>query len=366
VVRKVKEKYNLSFGEMAISVKGNNKFLQAVDLILDWDAINSIFKKCSSTSPYGASAYSKILLFKIILLQTWYNLSDPVVEEQINDRISFIRFLKISLDSPTPDHSTISRFRTFLIKENLFNELFQEVNKQLIHHNLIVKNGAIVDATVISSARRPRKVIQGEVAEDRKEDVVGSQDSKKAAREVEKDTPVVTFSNDTDAKWLKKRGKFIYGYKAHNLVDYHGYFLGGHVTPANVSDINQLEAMILESNLESGIFVLGDKGYMSKKNVELLKTLGFQDGLMRKNVKNKKITEDEEFKNKEISKIRYRVEQSFGLLKKHFGYEKMRYIGTEKCNLENTLKMLSFNIKKGVHSLARDLGNRNKKIICLN
>ena len=159
--RKVKEKYNLSFGEMAISVKGNNKFLQAVDLILDWKAIDSIFNEVSYTSQYGASSYSKILLFKIILLQTWYNLSDPVVEEQINDRISFIKFLKISLDSPTPDHSTVSRFRTFLLENNLYDILFQEINRQLIQNNLIVKNGAIVDATVITSARRPRKVIQG-------------------------------------------------------------------------------------------------------------------------------------------------------------------------------------------------------------
>ena len=102
--------------------------------------------------------------------------------------------------------------------------------------------------------------------------------------------------------------------------------------------------MIIESNLEPGIFVLADKGYMSKKNVELLKSLGFQDGIMRKNIKNKEITEGEKAKNKEISKVRYRVEQSFGLLKKHFGYERMRYVGSDKCNLENTLKMLSFNI----------------------
>lgn len=368
MVRKVKEKYNLSFGEMAISVKGNNKFLQAVDLILDWKAINSIFNRVSSPSPYGASSYSKILLFKIILLQTWYNLSDPVVEEQINDRISFIKFLKISLDSPTPDHSTISRFRIFLLEHNLYDILFQEINRQLIENNLIVKNGAIVDATVITSARRPRKVIQGEVSEDRKEDdkLSASSEPNETAHESKvNDTPIITFSNDTDAAWLKKRGQFLYGYKAHNLVNYDGYFLGGHVTPANISDINQLEAMIKESNLEADTFVLGDKGYMSKKNVELLKTLGLQDGLMRKNVKNKKITEEEHSKNKEISKIRYRVEQSFGLLKKHFGYERMRYIGTKKCDLENTLKMLSFNIKKGIYSIARDLGNRNKKIICL-
>ena len=350
MVRKTKEKYNLSFGEMAISTKGENKFLQAVDLVIDWKAINSIFDRFVEPSQYGATPYSKLLLFKIILLQTWYNLSDPAVEEQINDRISFIKFLKISLDSPTPDHSTISRFRTSLLENNLYDKLFNEVNRQLIHNNLIVKSGAIVDATVISSARRPRKTIKGELVEDRKEGDL-------------KETKVeVTYSDDKDAAWLIKMHKFHYGYKAHNLVNYDGYFLGGHVTGANVSDMNQLEKMISESNLDSGISILADKGYMSKKNVNLLETLGFKDGLMRKKVKNKDITEEEKNKNREISKIRYRVEQSFGLLKKHFGYERMRYIGREKCNLENTLKMLSFNIKKGIYSIARDYGKKNKKI----
>ena len=343
---------------MAISSKGDNKFLQAVDLIMDWDTLSDIFKRNSKVSKYGATSYSKILLFKIILLQTWYNLSDPAVEEQINDRISFIKFLKISLDSPTPDHSTISRFRNFLLENKLYDKLFYEVNRQLISNNLIVKNGAIVDATVISSARRPRKVVKGEFVEDRKEEETSLTTSE--------DNKIVTYSDDKDASWLKKRGKFIYGYKGHNLVNFDGYFLGGHVTPANISDINQLEKMILESNLESGISVLADKGYMSKKNVELVNKLGFQDGIMRKKVKNRELTEEEKAKNKEISKVRYRVEQSFGLLKQHFGYDRMRYIGLEKCDLENTLKMLSLNIKKGVYSIAREFQNKNKKIICLN
>jgi IS5 family transposase len=356
MVRKTKEKYNLSFGEMAISAKGENKFLKAVDLVMDWEAINSIFNKFTTPSQYGATSYSKLLLFKIMLLQTWYNLSDPMVEEQINDRISFIKFLKISLDSPTPDHSTISRFRNFLLENKMYDKLFYEVNRQLIQNNLIVKNGAIVDATVISSARRPRKVIKGKFVEDRKEDEVSKENKG------DSNLNIVTYSDDSDATWLFKRGRFHYGYKAHNLVNYDGYFLGGHITPANISDINQLEEMISESNLDSGIFVLGDKGYMSKKNVNLLETLGFKDGLMRKKVKNKDITEEEKFKNKEISKIRYKVEQSFGLLKKHFGYERMRYIGQEKCDLENTLKMLSFNIKKGIYSIAKDYENKNKKI----
>lgn len=350
--KKIKEKYKISFAEVAVSSKGNNKFLEAVNYIIDWGSIDEIFKKHSKSSNLGASSYSNILLFKILLLQTWYNLSDPAVEEQINDRISFIKFLGISIDSPTPDHSTISRFRKFLLIKDLYNKLFKEVNKQLVDKKLIVKNGAIVDATVITSARRPRKTIKGELAVDRKEDEI------KEENKVE-----ITYSDDKDAAWLIKRGRFHYGYKGHNLVNYDGYFLGGHVTGANVSDINQLEEMINESGIEKGTHILADKGYMSKKNVELLKTLGMKDGIMRKKFKNKELTEEEKIKNKEISKIRYRVEQSFGLLKKHFGYERMRYIGKVKCNLENTIKMMSFNIKKAMYFIAKDYAMKNKKII---
>lgn len=349
--KKIKEKYKISFAEMAASSKGNNKFLEAVNYIIDWGSINEIFEKHSKSSNLGASSYSNIFLFKILLLQTWYNLSDPAVEEQINDRISFIKFLGISIDSPTPDHSTISRFRNFLLTKDLYNKLFKEVNKQLVDKKLIVKNGAIVDATVITSARRPRKTIKGELAVDRKEDEI------KEENKVE-----ITYSDDKEAAWLIKRGRFYYGYKGHNLVNYDGYFLGGHVTGANVSDINQLEEMINESDIEKGTHILADKGYMSKKNVELLKTLGMKDGIMRKKLKNKELTEEEKIKNKEISKIRYRVEQSFGLLKKHFGYERMRYIGKAKCNFENTIKMMSFNIKKAMYSMAKDYAMKNKKI----
>ncbi len=355
MVRKAKEKYAVSFAEMAVSSKGNNNFLEAVNLIIDWKSIDKIFKKYNERSNIGALSYSNILLFKVILLQTWYNLSDPAVEEQLNDRISFIKFLKISIDSPTPDHSTISRFRTFLLKENLYHKLFKEVNRQLILKNLIVKNGAIVDATVIESARRPRKSIKGELVEDRKEDEINETSQKENKVEI-------TYSDDIDAAWLIKRGKFHYGYKGHHLVNYDGYFLGGHVTGANVSDMNQLEQIIKESDVEKGTTILADKGYMSKKNIQLLNRIEMKDGIMRKKLKNTELTAEEIVRNKEISKIRYRIEQSFGLLKQHFGYEKMRYIGKDRCNLENTIKMLSFNLKKAVYSIARDFGMKNKKI----
>mgnify|MGYP000600242762 FL=1 len=151
-----------------------------------------------------------MLLFKILLLQTWFNLSDTKVEEAINDRISFIKFLNLSIESDTPDHSTISRFRNSLIKDNLDKKLFLEVNRQLESKGILVKNGAIVDATIISSNRRPKK-IDDLVTEDRKEE---------DTQETISETKIITsYSDDKEARWIKKYGRYLYGYKIHNSVN---------------------------------------------------------------------------------------------------------------------------------------------------
>ncbi len=283
---------------------------------------------------------TELLLFKILLLQTWFNLSDTKVEEAINDRISFIKFLNLSIESETPDHSTISRFRTSLIKGNLDKKLFLEINRQLQEKGIIVKNGAIVDATIISSNRRPKK-IDDLVTIDRKEEEV-----------VTTETKIVTsYSADIDAKWIKKMGRYLYGYKIHNAVNKEGYILGGVVTGANAADTSHFEDILNEVMLEEGLPVLGDKGYTSAKNSNILESKNLENRLMLKATKSKKLTDEEKQFNKDISKYRYVVEQTFGLLKLHFGFTKLRYISKRKVELEYLLKSLSFNIKKASYSL---------------
>ena len=267
-------------------------------------------------------------------------MSDTKVEEAINDRISFIKFLNLSIESETPDHSTISRFRTSLIKGNLDKKLFLEINRQLQEKGIIVKNGAIVDATIISSNRRPKK-IDDLVTIDRKEEEV-----------VTTETKIVTsYSADIDAKWIKKMGRYLYGYKIHNAVNKEGYILGGVVTGANAADTSHFEDILNEVMLEEGLPVLGDKGYTSAKNSNILESKNLENRLMLKATKSKKLTDEEKQFNKDISKYRYVVEQTFGLLKLHFGFTKLRYIGKRKVELEYLLKSLSFNIKKASYSL---------------
>ena len=196
-------------------------------------------------------------MFKLLLLQRWYGLSDPGLEEALNDRISFIRFSGFSLASSLPDYSTICRFRNSLLELGLYEKLFEEILRQLEGRGLLVQEGAIVDATVIESSRRPRKVVEI-IPEDRKEE--------------ETVTPsVVSYSNDVDATWIKKGKKPYYGYKAHVSVDAKdGYVLGGHVTPANVADTTELEKLVDELDLPEGSMIFADKGYASENNSTIL------------------------------------------------------------------------------------------------
>ena len=94
--------------------KSQNRFLSQVDKLIDWDKVRKVIEKKykKRENAVGGKAYDCVLLFKILLLETWYNLSDPAVEERINDSITFSRFLGLSMEETSPDHSTISRFRT--------------------------------------------------------------------------------------------------------------------------------------------------------------------------------------------------------------------------------------------------------------
>ncbi len=131
----------------------------------------------------------------MLLIQRWYNLSDPGLEEAVKDRISFLRFTGFSLEDSVPDETTICRNE--LVKTGVFDDLLRGINDQLTVKGLIIQTGAVVDASLISSTRRPRKVIDVPV-EDRKE------------TEATVSPCEITDSDDREAAWLKK-GVY-YGY----------------------------------------------------------------------------------------------------------------------------------------------------------
>jgi IS5 family transposase len=123
--------------------------------LIDWKPIEKILRKKYrkvASADDGRPAYPPLPMFKPLLLQRWYGLSDPGLEDALYDRISFIRFSGFSLGSTLPDHSTICRFRNALMELDIYGKLFEEINRQIESHGLLVKEGAIVDATMMKSS----------------------------------------------------------------------------------------------------------------------------------------------------------------------------------------------------------------------
>ena len=128
-----------------------NDFLNQVDRLIDWRPIRTLINKkyTKRQNAIGAPAYDVILLFKMLLLETWYNLSDCALEERINDSITFSRFLGLKMEEVSPDHSTISRFRSALTELGLMDKLLAQFNKQLSRHHISVREGVLVDASLV-------------------------------------------------------------------------------------------------------------------------------------------------------------------------------------------------------------------------
>lgn len=321
---------------------GQKSFLDDVDQVIEWRPVERLLKKHYKKikAADGRPAYPPLPLFKMLLLQRWYDLSDPGLEAAVNDRLSFLRFTGFSLESAIPDETTICRFRKELLRKGLYRKLLEKINQQLEGHGLLVKRGAIVDATLVASCRRPRKVM-----EVRPED--GPEDRKSEAPR-----PKVTYSDDVEATWVRKGNQPHYGYKVHMATEAIDCFiLGGHVTPAHRADTAEFERVVDDLALAPKTMVLADKGYCSENNRAILKDRDLADGIMLRAARNRSLTPEAVARNRLISKLRYGVEQCFGTLKRRYRFGRARYLGRAKTELEFYLNAMAFNIRKAAAML---------------
>jgi IS5 family transposase len=310
------------------------QFFEQINRLLDWKKLSVLIDKHYSKgkSATGKPSYDGLLLFKMCLLQTWYGLSDYEVEDSVNDRISFSYFCGLTIEQPAPDHSTLSRFRTAMTKAGAYELLFKEINNQLESHKIIVKTGAIVDASVIDTPLRPKGKTTHKVTEDRKDE-----------KEV-KVSKEYAESVDKDATWLKKGGKYRFGFKKHYVTDNEGLVIGVHTTTASKNEISNLEEVLDSADLPKGIPLKADKGYQSKKNEDLLKSRELKNHILKKAKKNKPLTKWEKRFNKIVGKTRFKVERTFGGIKRWFSGGTARYRGIEKMHTQNLMEAISYNL----------------------
>jgi IS5 family transposase len=309
-------------------------FFNQINTLLDWDKISRIIDKhyTKGKSATGSPSYDGLLLFKMCLLQTWYGLSDYEVEDRVNDSISFGYFCGLTLEQIAPDHSTVSRFRTAMTKAGAYEKLFNEINRQLEQNKIIVKTGAIVDASVIETPLKPKGKTTHKVTQDR-EDELENEVTKEYAQSVDK-----------DASWLKKRGEYHFGYKKHHVTDNEGLVLGVLTTKASVNEIANLEEVLDTADLPENIPLKADKGYQSEKNEKLLKERKLKNHILKKAKKNKPLTQWEKKFNKLIGKTRFKVERTFGGIKRWFNGGIARYRGITKMHTQNLMEAMCYNL----------------------
>ena len=246
----------MSFFQLGAEQRLQGNQLVALHELLDWSRIAGLLQgihKRDWTRGGGPNPYPPIQMFKALLLGQWHSLSDQALVESLRVRLDFMVFSGFGLDSDLPDESTFCRFRKRLCQMKLDERLFQEINRQLGEKGLLIKEAttAVVDATVIESANRPRRCI--EVSDDREEQ---QRETPTQARIIE--------SVDPDARWLKKGKRSYFGYKGFVSVDAEkGFIQQVKVMPANVAEVNQLEAMI--ESLPLVDLLIADKGYASSK-----------------------------------------------------------------------------------------------------
>lgn len=342
----------ISFADLAVrkSLEHNRslKMMNRINEVVNWKNIEALLGEHYEVgrSKEGADAYPPLMLLKCLLLQKWFRIpSDPELENQINDRISFKKFLGLSLDKPSPDHSTFSRFRTRLSKEAMI-ELNNEVLAEFARRGLSINEGIAVDARLVKSASRPMSNhVLKELRENRS----------RPEGQVDRSGKPLKFSRDLESDWAIQDDKPHYGLKEHASVDVkNGFVLATTLSPASIHDTNYLPYLTLAScHTDEPIKkVYADKGYFGEPNRAFLNLNEIEDGIMRKDTTTAKITEIEIERNKQISKKRHIVEQYFSLSHLHDGAYRARFTTIVKNIWDAMSRQITFNLFRGSKLLA--------------
>lgn len=308
----------LGFLDGALSERssGRRDALDAINRLIDW----SPFERLLSVIPVAAKgepSYPPLMMFKVLLLQRWYGLSDPAMEAALFDRVSFLRFAGLSVEDETPDHSTIWRFRERLSKDGLIERLFMELARQLDKRGLMIKQGTLIDASMVLSAARRPTIEEGKTSET---------------------DPDARFGADNE------RHRFTFGYKMHVAVDQgSGLIRNGLLTSANMQDVSMGIPLIPS---DAGI-VYADRGYHSARLRAYLHANGFGDGIMRRGQRHKPLSQSEIERNYELAPRRRPVEAVFGTLKRSYGFWRMRYFTGRRNLVAYLLACMAFNLRRG-------------------
>ena len=310
--------------------------LPRLDSIVDWYTFKPLLKvihQKQRKSKAGRKPYDTILMFKMLVLQSLYNLSDDQTEYQIRDRLSFQRFLGLSPEDNVPDAKTLWVFREQVARHGLTEKLFDAFDQQLWYAGFIPKGGQIIDASLVNAPKNRNKRDENKQIKEGK------------TPEGWNDQPNMKRQKDLDARWTKKHGKSHYGYKNHINIDKENKLIRRYeVTDASVHDSQVFDDLLDEEN--SGRSVWADSAYRSKKRERELREQGRISRIQHKGHKHKALSKREQQSNHARSKTRARVEHVFGSQRTAQGSILVRTKGNIRATVKIGMMNLTYNMRR--------------------
>jgi transposase, IS5 family len=310
-----------------------DKLNEAAEWEMFRPTLNDALELKDQKAPGGASHYDYIFMFKILIIQRFYNLSDEQTEFRINDSLSLQRFLGITLSDKVPDHNKIWEFREHLTKTKTIEKLFKLFDQMLENKGIVGKAGVIVDASFVDVPRQRnnreenKQIKEGKIPEDWGEN------------------PHKLSHKDTDARWMTKNKERHYGYKNHAKVDVKSKIVREYaVTDASVHDSQVVEPLLNEK--DKGKPFYADSAYVGPTVAGILKRLEMKNRIHEKGYRNKPLTEKQKLKNKRKSRIRVRGEHVFGFVENSMNGSTIRSIGKERAESQIGLMNLVYNLAR--------------------
>lgn len=320
-----------------LSVKGDP--LLAISWLVPWEMFRSDIEAVVLTadearkSNAGRKPIDALVLFRMLVLQSLYNLLDEQIEYQVRDRLSFTRFLGLGIENRIPDGTTLWLFREKLAKAGLIDKLFERFGQHLEASGYIARGGQMVDATIVPVPRQRN-------SRDENEQVKAG-----ITPEGWKKRPSKNRQKDKDAHWTKKRGRSFFGYKNHVNVDARHKLIRAYgVTDASVHDSQKLDDLLNRGNTSKDVYA--DSAYRSAEAEKKLKGRGFRSQIHKRGRRNRLLIEAETAANYRKSKVRARIEHVFGAQENAPGGRLVRVIGLVRATIKIGLQNLAYNIRR--------------------
>jgi IS5 family transposase len=318
---------------------------------IDWEVFRETIEKAIRKPDYnkgGRPAWDAVLMFKIVILQQWYNLADGNTEYQINDRLSFQRFLGIECGEKVPDCNTIWDFKQALADKQVDRELFDLFNRILEEKGVITHNGSIIDATFVTVDKRHTTKKDDEALKEWEtpQDLLDSCTERLEKGEI-KGTENVMRQTDMDARWTKKGDESFFGYKDHVKCDRDSKIITEFtVTDASVHDSQELINLVDKDDKTVDM----DSGYAGEglRQTVLGKCPEIELNVCARAYRNRPLTEEEKAINRVISHRRCRIEHIFGYMTRFMGGLTLRCHGIRRAYRDICNKNLAYNLKRFV------------------